>query len=331
MQSPKVTVIVPVYNTESFLPTCAKSLMAQTLKELEIIFVDDGSTDSSGTQCDKYAEQDSRVRVIHKTNGGVASARQAGLDEATGEYVIWADSDDWVDLDMYEKMYQKAKERNADLVVCGYRKEFSDGTGKSFSDYFSDSKKQSIVNFLNTKIGNSLFNKLFRRSLILQYNISFVPGINMGEDMLFFFKYLYYAVENVTTEEAYYYHYRQNENSLTHLMSRSSIDEDDQTLLVLKTVLHDTEYAGDLQRYLVNHHVLKTVSFIEKGDVASTKYVIRNVSFFKIMPYLFHSNIRLDYLVFFICATLRMYQLAIFLVKIKRSIKKRGSNKKTEI
>ena len=168
MQSSKVTVIVPVYNTESFLPACVKSMMAQTLKELEIIFVDDGSTDSSGKLCDKYAEQDNRVRVIHKPNGGVASARQAGLDAATGEYVIWADSDDWVDPDMYEKMYEKAKETNADLVACGYKKEFSDGTCLLFTDYFSNAKRKSIINFLRTKIGNSLCNKLFKRELILQ-------------------------------------------------------------------------------------------------------------------------------------------------------------------
>ena len=145
MQLPKVTVIVPVYNTEKYLPRCVESLMAQTLKELEIIFVDDGSTDSSGRLCDEYASKDNRIHVIHKPNGGVAAARQTGLEAAAGKYVIWADSDDWVEVDMYEKLYQKAQSAQADLTVCGFIYEYKDGIREFVTERVLSTKKECII------------------------------------------------------------------------------------------------------------------------------------------------------------------------------------------
>lgn len=104
----KVSVTVPVYNTEKFLPQCLDSLLGQTLKELEIILVDDGSTDQSGAICDDYAKRDSRIKVFHKSNGGSASARQLGLENSHGIYYIICDSDDWIEPTMYEEMFKAA-------------------------------------------------------------------------------------------------------------------------------------------------------------------------------------------------------------------------------
>ena len=103
---PKVSVIVPVYNAEKYLQECVDSILRQTLTDLELILVDDGSTDSSPAICDRYAEQDARVQVIHKPNGRAASARNAGLRAASGEYVAFVDSDDWISPEMYEKMLE---------------------------------------------------------------------------------------------------------------------------------------------------------------------------------------------------------------------------------
>lgn len=113
---PKVSVIVPVYNAEKYLQECVDSILRQTLTDLELILVDDGSTDSSPAICDRYAEQDARVQVIHKPNGRAASARNAGLRAASGEYVAFVDSDDWISPEMYEKML----ETGADVTLCDY-------------------------------------------------------------------------------------------------------------------------------------------------------------------------------------------------------------------
>lgn len=113
---PKVSVIVPVYNAEKYLRECVDSILGQTLSDIELILVDDGSTDSSPAICDRYAEQDARVQVIHKPNGRAASARNAGLRAASGDYVAFVDSDDWVSPKMYEKML----DTGADVTLCDY-------------------------------------------------------------------------------------------------------------------------------------------------------------------------------------------------------------------
>ena len=103
-QNPRISVIVPVYNVEQYLPRCVESILAQTYENLEILLVDDGTKDNSGAICDAYARQDARVKAIHKKNGGLSSARNAGIDASTGEYLSFVDSDDWIEPDMYEKM-----------------------------------------------------------------------------------------------------------------------------------------------------------------------------------------------------------------------------------
>ena len=113
---PKVSVIVPVYNAEKYLQECVDSILGQTLADLELILVDDGSTDTSPALCDRYAEQDARVKVIHKPNGRAASARNAGIRAASGDYVAFVDSDDWVSAEMYEKMLGT----DADVTLCDY-------------------------------------------------------------------------------------------------------------------------------------------------------------------------------------------------------------------
>ena len=107
-QSPRISVIVPVYNVEQYLPRCVESILAQTYENLEILLVDDGTKDNSGAICDAYARQDARVKAIHKKNGGLSSARNAGIDAATGEYLSFVDSDDWIEPQMYERLYEAA-------------------------------------------------------------------------------------------------------------------------------------------------------------------------------------------------------------------------------
>ena len=126
-----ISVIVPVYKAEKYLEKCLDSIVGQTYKDLEIILVDDGSPDSSGRICDKYAENDNRIKVIHKKNGGDSSARNAGFKEATGKYIATIDSDDWIELDAYEKMLKKMIENNVDIVRCGFFKDFDDKTLES--------------------------------------------------------------------------------------------------------------------------------------------------------------------------------------------------------
>ena len=114
----KISVVVPVYNVEEYLDQCVESLVGQTYKNLEVILVDDGSPDNCPAMCDEWAERDNRIKVIHKENGGVSSARNAALDIASGDYIGFVDSDDWIEPDMYEILIKNAKKYDADISRC---------------------------------------------------------------------------------------------------------------------------------------------------------------------------------------------------------------------
>ena len=119
-----ISVIIPCYNVEKYIDRCMESVLNQTYRELEIILVDDGSTDRTGNICDRYSQIDARVKVIHKENRGLSSARNAGLDICQGDYIFFVDSDDWISHNMYEKMLSSLKSVNADIAVCGWVEEF---------------------------------------------------------------------------------------------------------------------------------------------------------------------------------------------------------------
>lgn len=224
--TPKVTVTVPVYNTSRYLQKCLDSLAAQTLKEIEVILVDDGSTDNSGEICDQYARQYSNFKVIHKSNGGLSTARQAGLEAATGEYIIVCDSDDWVEPDMYERLYRAAKESGADIAMCGYFAEYPDGRSVPTQCWFKSLDWEGHMKELfgtNYKVS---WIRMVRRALFIDNNITYEPGINMGEDWLILYK-LMLTKPRLTQIDAKLYHYRKEfgGSSYTNNINQHHIDQ----------------------------------------------------------------------------------------------------------
>lgn len=204
---PYVSVTIPVYNTSRYLHQCFDSLMAQTLEDIEFIVVDDGSTDDSGLICDEYAGKDDRFKVIHKENGGLASARQVGLDAAKGKYVIVCDSDDWVEPDMYEKLYQTAKETDADIVCCGYFAEYNDSRSIPKQTIFKETDNIVDIDVFLRYGANSSWVKLIKKSLFERANAYYTYGINLSEDSLIIYKLLKGNPKVVQVRENLY-HYR---------------------------------------------------------------------------------------------------------------------------
>ena len=191
MESPTVSVIVPVYNVEKFIHKCVNSILAQSFTDIELILVDDGSQDGSGPICDGYALKDTRVRVIHKHNEGVSSARNTGINEAKGEWICFVDGDDWIDKDYLSAFFIGGED--SDLLVQGY-KEFSlDGLLLSVHRFSTDDRMpfaSVIIESERLNIINSPCFKLFKTSIIRQNNIKFDTRLSYGEDHIFTYEYL---------------------------------------------------------------------------------------------------------------------------------------------
>ena len=184
------SLIVPVYKVEKYIRRCVDSILAQTCEDFELILVDDGSPDQSGRICDAYAGRDERIRVIHKENGGVSSARNAGLDAAGGKYIVFIDSDDAVSSDYLSCMDVS----EADLVVAGVRNITPDGKtrpGLSYPDEFVKVRTGDVSErMLGDKALNFIYSKRYRADLIRNADLRFAEGISLGEDTLFVAQYL---------------------------------------------------------------------------------------------------------------------------------------------
>ena len=181
---PKVSVIVPCYNASATIKRCLDSLVNQTLEDIQILCIDDGSTDDTGIILDEYARKDERIIVVHKPNEGVSATRQKGLDMATGEYVIHLDSDDYADIHMYETMYQQAKDKAADIVICDIYK--IDNTGQQYMSFAeTDWSPEALVKRMFSWRLTSVWNQLIRRALIKKYHVTFPTNLNFGEDGFF--------------------------------------------------------------------------------------------------------------------------------------------------
>lgn len=198
---PKISIIVPIYNVEKYLRKCIDSIINQTLKDIEIILVNDGSTDNCGSIIDEYAKQDERVIAIHKENGGQSSARNMGLDIARGKYIGFVDSDDWIELDMYELLYKSIIENNYEMSVCG-RCSYSMENQKTYEVGIKDEIINLEETSLQSYISNNLFyshtvvvwNKLYLKDIIDKYNIRFKDVSYVGsEDTLFNYQILWHV------------------------------------------------------------------------------------------------------------------------------------------
>lgn len=214
MASPKISIIVPVYNAENYLHRCVDSLLAQTFLDFEILLVDDGSPDESGKICDEYAQKDERVLVFHKENGGVSSARQCGLDHAQGEYVIHVDPDDWVESDYLEKLYAKALSDCADIVICDFSRVYSDHI-KIEKVKYSLTPEECIASIFRGSMHASLCNKLVRKDLYTQHHINFPYGLNLMEDLAVLFRLFYFSKRVVYVNKSLYNYNKTNSNSYT--------------------------------------------------------------------------------------------------------------------
>lgn len=224
--NPRISIIIPIYNVEEYLPQCLDSIVNQTYHNLEIILIDDGSPDNCGAICDEYAGKDARVIVIHKENGGVNTARNIGIHRATGEWITFVDSDDWCELDYYEKMIESAMDSDADVLYAGgYYVDYPRKTIKvhTFEEDFllTDRKeidKLRMAVLMPGKHGNATygfpFDKLYRTAFMRRHHLLYDTSLKAWDDM--WSNFIFFAeAEVIGGSMVIGYHYRQVTTSIT--------------------------------------------------------------------------------------------------------------------
>jgi len=215
----KISVIVPVHNSEKYIERCIESILNQKFRDLELILVNDGSTDNSFNIIEKYASKNKMIKVINKEKGGVSSARNAGIDAASGDYIGFVDADDWIHPDMYESMYEKIKETRSEICICNFVAEYPnqklnlaiDENKKVLSE---DDKNRIILNMIapndlsknSYTVMGSACRLLVKRELIQDNNIKFPLGIPLMEDLIFCIN-AFIRCRQIAIEEGFYYHY----------------------------------------------------------------------------------------------------------------------------
>ena len=281
---PKVSVIVPVYNAENYLNQCVDSILGQTYQKLEVILVDDGSPDNCPAMCDAYAEKDSRVRVIHKKNGGVSSARNAGIRAATGEYISFIDSDDWLSPNTYERFISASQNGKIDFLMCDFIRHYGDGTCLPLS------QSPRSGNYSRKEIKAELFPMLImdrfefpptisncvcfiRTALLRKHNVYYMEDVRISEDAPFGSQALYFADSFSYLKGEFLYHYRQLDKSRSKTYRPWWWDH------YLKINEETEHFFGACQEYDFSQQIKRNMFYFARAQINYIMYDSPDLSF----------------------------------------------------
>jgi glycosyltransferase involved in cell wall biosynthesis len=250
-----ISVIIPVYNVEKYLRRCLDSVINQTFRDLEIICVNDGSTDSSSEILEEYKSKDERIIVINKVNGGLSSARNAGMKVAQGEYIGFVDSDDWIDLDFFEKLYVAAKKHDADAACTGIKRVYSSGKvlkKLDFSEEILLRKCSEKYSYLEIPKKCYVWNKIYKKSEVERQNLLFKEGVTF-EDCYFTIRFLYHSDKIVAVPNIYYNYWVNNKS-----ISRITSDKNQMDKIAAR---------ADFIKFSREHHIICDEKFYVKDKI----------------------------------------------------------------
>lgn len=273
-KTPLISVLVPVYNIERYIGLCLESIICQTYKNLEIIVVDDGSTDRSGEICDLYAKKDSRINVIHKENGGLVSARKTAMRVATGDYIGYVDGDDWIGEGFYSALVAAIQQTSADAVVAGFSRELFTKTARILNaippDVYEEKKLDELYSsmisygdFFRHGITTYLWNKLFKAEVIKECQLNVDDRISIGEDGAVVYPSLL-KCNKVCVIDNCSYHYRQREDSMLKKTSVFSKEQESLFVLyeylknILRTNANKYNLLPQIQKYLLSTLIIRS-------------------------------------------------------------------------
>lgn len=262
-----VSVIVPVYNSEHFLERCLDSILNQTYKNIEVLLINDGSTDSSGEICETFKNKDRRVRVIHQKNAGVSSSRNIGIDMSEGKYIQFVDSDDYIEPKMIEILTREI-EKKVELAICGYKIENIDDNGnstftesKNYNEYRinKDIFLKSFGLYFQDYYINYIWNKLYIASLIKNYNLYFDTQIDWGEDLIFNLEYLDICSKITITGNKLYNYVKYNEDSITSKFNKNLYCNQQSMYTKVRKFLKDNDSYSKINKDVVENRFTNMV------------------------------------------------------------------------
>ena len=226
MEEKLISIIIPVYNTEKYLEKCIKSVLNQSIKNIEVILIDDGSTDGSGIICDKYAKIDNRIIVIHQENKGVSTARNAGIQKSTGEYIGFVDADDYIESNMFEILCNNINNCNSDIVICNYNLiKKNKVQGKNFRNIKEIiTREKFLYNMANNTFNGFLWNKLYKKSIILKNNLKLDEKISYCEDFVFNVEYSQFVNKASVVNYRLYNYVQRKESVVNRAFSSKRLD-----------------------------------------------------------------------------------------------------------
>lgn len=293
MDKNRITVIVPIYNVESYLPRCIESILEQTYSNLQIILVDDGSTDVSGKICDDYAEKDKRIEVYHTVNKGSVAARKLGIVHATGSYIGFVDSDDYIEKDMYEYLLKNIMESNADFIHTGYIEE-KEGKCREIYGFENgiydlkntEAREDFLIKYvLHAKKGQeviaSMWSKLFRKELIEKSFFPLPDEQQLGEDVLCLFLSVLQS-ERIMLKKRAFYHHTIRQKSLSHISDVERIIQETALSPNVINVIrnYDRTCYKKLKRvicYFVANRLLAVMNRLNKGGLCLAQYCFNDI------------------------------------------------------
>lgn len=340
MNKPKVSVIVPVYNVEKYLKRCVDSIINQTLIDIEIILVNDGSTDTSGELCDKVALLDKRIKVIHKKNEGLGLARNSGMDIALGEYIGFVDSDDFIEKDMFEILYKSISKENAQMAISGYK------TYRTFDKnivehklpnlkrlYEGDEIKEILFGVLGARInykndyylGMSVWKNLYSLDFIKKKNIKFVSEREyISEDAIFHLSIIPKMKKIVTVDKTLYYYCNNDEVTLTSRFRKDRFTRYKELYLKEAEILNSNNLIEEGKNIIGRTFLGNTRTFI-KQIIASEETLYKKIQLIKeicndellqkiilIYPY---KNARFKQRVYFMALKYKLVSILFIIVK----------------
>ena len=282
----KVSMIIPVYNAEKFLETMLETVVNQTLRDIEIILIDDGSQDRSGEICDSYAERDERIRVIHQENAGMCAARNLAMSMAEGEYIAFADNDDVMELDLLDKAYVAAKEYDADVVKFGRKSDFLDEKGEIIKTesrtfkkalYRGDELEKEYFNYGSTGCLRAVWDGIYKTEVIRANNLQFHNEFRYGyEDMIFCRELIPHIHCMALIEGCFYTHYMRNWYSASAKFNQNALKKFGDCYVLEKKVWEklgvDNLQTGEKELEIVKEYILGlTVMLSEKNCSWSMK------------------------------------------------------------